>query len=207
MFNDNLATTLGTFDGKNFTSSGVTAFGQSKTPLFYTGKPHVSGLGYNFLFRNYRADLNKWQTADPIGYPDGLNSFAYVRNNTGLYDKLGLCLPQKKLLNARVTCSFKKSCMPIVSAVPSTAKEQTSSYFKATGSVKFTWKGKCTKCNNLMTYTRTDKVPEEVVKFVDGKASHYSEQISEAQKILTKRVMNHARLVSTLVPCMTGVCE
>ncbi len=33
-----------------------------------------------FLFRNYRADLSRWPTLDPIGYPDGWNGFAYCRN-------------------------------------------------------------------------------------------------------------------------------
>ena len=90
MFNDSLATTLGTFDGDNFTASEVTAFGRAKNPAFYTGKPHVSGLGYNFLHRNYRADLNKWQTADPIGYPDGYNNYAYVNPPMTTFDKAGL---------------------------------------------------------------------------------------------------------------------
>jgi RHS repeat-associated protein len=48
--------------------------------MFFTGKPQVEGLGYAFLFRNYRADLGKWQTADPLGYPDGWNNLAYVNN-------------------------------------------------------------------------------------------------------------------------------
>jgi hypothetical protein len=30
--------------------------------------------------RNYRAGLAKWQTADPIGYPDGWNQLAYCNN-------------------------------------------------------------------------------------------------------------------------------
>ena len=33
-----------------------------------------------FLFRNYRASLAKWQTADPLGYPDGWNQQAYCGN-------------------------------------------------------------------------------------------------------------------------------
>lgn len=63
----------------------------------FTGKPEITGLGYAFLFRNYRGDLGKWQTQDPIGiiiatepefaskdtpetyelgYPDGWNNLA-----------------------------------------------------------------------------------------------------------------------------------
>ena len=30
--------------------------------------------------RNYRAGLAKWQTADPMGYPDGWNQLAYCGN-------------------------------------------------------------------------------------------------------------------------------
>lgn len=30
--------------------------------------------------RNYRAGLGKWQTADPLGYPDGWNALAYCNN-------------------------------------------------------------------------------------------------------------------------------
>lgn len=40
----------------------------------------VEGLGHAFLMRNYRAGLAKWQTADPMGYPDGWNQLAYCNN-------------------------------------------------------------------------------------------------------------------------------
>ena len=56
----------------------------------FTGKPHVDGLGYAFLFRNYRPGLGKWQTADPLGYPDGWNQLAYCGNGvTDVIDFLG----------------------------------------------------------------------------------------------------------------------
>ena len=61
----------------------MTLFGESKTEdedAFFTGKPEVEGLGYAFAFRNYRSNLGKWQTADPLGYPDGWNNNAYVNN-------------------------------------------------------------------------------------------------------------------------------
>lgn len=41
----------------------------------------VEGLGHAFLMRNYRAGLAKWQTADPMGYPDGWNQLAYCGND------------------------------------------------------------------------------------------------------------------------------
>jgi hypothetical protein len=40
--------------------------------------------------RNYRAGLAKWQTADPMGYPDGWNQLAYCGNGvTECVDLLG----------------------------------------------------------------------------------------------------------------------
>ena len=56
----------------------MTAFGESAdTNAMFTGKPYIGELGYAFLFRNYRADKGKWQTTDPLGYPDGWNNLAY----------------------------------------------------------------------------------------------------------------------------------
>ena len=93
LFNDMLGTTLGVASrdstGSTYVSAQLTAFGEPITPnaqrtttneLFFTGKPKVEGLGYAFLFRNYRANLGKWQTADPLGYPDGWNNLAYGNN-------------------------------------------------------------------------------------------------------------------------------
>ena len=72
-----------------YSAAALTAFGEnvsvdSPTPTqnsnFFTGKPFVEGLGHAFLMRNYRASLAKWQTADPMGYPDGWNQLAYCGN-------------------------------------------------------------------------------------------------------------------------------
>ena len=70
----------------------MTSFGESSNPnAMYTGKPYISELGYAFLFRNYRADYGKWQTTDPLGYPDGWNNLAYVDNHpTITLDIIGL---------------------------------------------------------------------------------------------------------------------
>ena len=86
MFNDILGTTLGVSANDGYASSSMTAFGdtvncQLPTSNFFTGKPHVDGLGYAFFLRNYRADLGKWPTADPLGYPDGWNQMAYGVNS------------------------------------------------------------------------------------------------------------------------------
>ena len=53
--------------------------------------------------RNYRASLGKWQTADPLGYPDGWNQLAYCNNGVLLkldmfggaeYDPQGLTISE-----------------------------------------------------------------------------------------------------------------
>ena len=61
----------------------------SHSNSFFTGKPQVAGLGHAFLMRNYRASLGKWQTVDPMGYPDGWNALAYCGN--GATDSVDLC--------------------------------------------------------------------------------------------------------------------
>ena len=66
--------------GEKFTAIEKDAFGAGNTDSFFTGKPYVEGLGYSFLFRNYRPEIGKWQTSDPVGYPDGWNNFAYCNN-------------------------------------------------------------------------------------------------------------------------------
>ena len=77
MFNDMLGSTLN-IGGK---AIHMTAFGESSdTNAMFTGKPYIGELGYAFLFRNYRADQGKWQTTDPLGYPDGWNNLAYCNN-------------------------------------------------------------------------------------------------------------------------------
>ena len=90
LFNDILGTTLAKYDGKKLIDNKGTSFGSGEKSGFFTGKPYVQGLGYAFLFRNYRADLGKWQTADPLGYPDGFNNLAYCNNRvTDCIDWMG----------------------------------------------------------------------------------------------------------------------
>ena len=86
VFNATYETVGAKKDGKYF-AAALSAFGEdlsNHTPThnsnFFTGKPYIEGLGHAFLFRNYRASLGKWQTADPLGYPDGWNQLAYCRN-------------------------------------------------------------------------------------------------------------------------------
>ena len=98
LFDDMLGNTLGVKDGEKFSAIDRDAFGELKpgekpnlAVNFFTGKPEIDGLGYSFLFRNYRADLGKWQTTDPLGYPDGWNNLAYCNSKIfSVVDPLGL---------------------------------------------------------------------------------------------------------------------
>ena len=93
-FNDMLGTTVGAKKDGKYSAAALTAFGErldnadGTSPAirslgegWFTGKPFVEGLGHAFLMRNYRAGLAKWQTADPMGYPDGWNQLAYGVNS------------------------------------------------------------------------------------------------------------------------------
>lgn len=81
MFNDTLGNTLGIKSENGFTPVQMSAFGEtSHKNAMFTGKPYIGELGYAFLFRNYRPEQGKWQTSDPLGYPDGWNNFAYCNN-------------------------------------------------------------------------------------------------------------------------------
>ena len=94
LFNDMLGNTLGVKGKDAYQPIKMTAFGESdNVDAFFTGKPLVGELGYAFLFRNYRPEQGKWQTADPLGYPDGWNNFAYVNNGvTMAIDWLGAAI-------------------------------------------------------------------------------------------------------------------
>ena len=94
LFNDMLGTTLGVHSEKYEPIArdafGMTSKDADSAENFFTGKPYIGELGYAFLFRNYRPELGKWQTTDPLGYPDGWNNLAYVNNGvTTAIDWLG----------------------------------------------------------------------------------------------------------------------
>ena len=97
LFEDMLGSSMGSVEGGKFNTIKRTAFGELESGDsqldFFTGKPQVEGLGYAFLFRNYRAEQGKWQTADPMGYPNGWNNLAYCCNLPMIaLDPLGLSL-------------------------------------------------------------------------------------------------------------------
>ena len=101
IFTDILGTSMGKVSGNGYSAIDKTSFGAdtSDKSSFFTGKPYVEGLGYAFLFRNYRADIGKWLTQDLIGYPDGWNNFAYCGNN--IIDSIDFLGCAKKYIKTR----------------------------------------------------------------------------------------------------------
>ena len=95
-FNDALGTTVGVKKDGKYSTAALTAFGEGTDAdkAFFTGKPMVEGLGHAFWMRNYRASLAKWQTADPMGYPDGWNQLAYCNNGVMSSVDLWGCEPR-----------------------------------------------------------------------------------------------------------------
>ncbi len=82
MFNDRLGSTVAVKGDESYSMTSMTAFGESNdSGAFFTGKPFIGELGYAFLMRSYRPENGKWQTADPMGYPDGWNQLAYCNNH------------------------------------------------------------------------------------------------------------------------------
>jgi RHS repeat-associated protein len=61
------------------------------TSAFYTGKPFVAETAsYAFMFRQYDPGLSRWTSADPSGFPDGLNNSKYAPVPTTELDYAGL---------------------------------------------------------------------------------------------------------------------
>lgn len=58
---------------------------------FYTGKPYDADVdAYVFAYRSYNAELNRWTTPDPSGFPDGANPNRYAPVPTSNLDSFGL---------------------------------------------------------------------------------------------------------------------
>ena len=129
LFNDLLGSTIGIRSGKEYRETGMTAFGETdEKSAMFTGKPYIGELGYAFLFRNYRPDQGKWQTQDPLGYPDGWNNFAYCNNTIG-FDRLGLL----------VTATFSITKQSLTIRDISTGKSYTVSAFSGNSNPADQW--------------------------------------------------------------------
>ena len=69
-----------------------TAYGEGLEDGRFTGKTFVKELG-NYVFQNrlYSPETNRWNAADPSGYPDGCNNYKYVDGDPiSRIDPLGL---------------------------------------------------------------------------------------------------------------------
>jgi RHS repeat-associated protein len=94
--NDPLATTVAISDAAGeIAAIEADAFGAplaaGEAPSRYTGKPYDADLGaYVFPFRNYRPEEARWMSADPSGFPDGVNGNVYVGVFANIIDPLGL---------------------------------------------------------------------------------------------------------------------
>jgi len=94
--NDHLATTVGIAEASGeIAAMEADAFGSplagGANPGRFTGKPYYEDLGaYIFPFRNYHADVARWMSADPSGFPDGVNGVAYMASPHTEIDPMGL---------------------------------------------------------------------------------------------------------------------
>ena len=63
-----------------------TAYGERLEKGRFTGKPFIKEIdGYIFSNRTYLPELGRWNTFDPLGYPDGKNNFSYFTDpNAGV---------------------------------------------------------------------------------------------------------------------------
>ena len=94
---DFLGTTLWSIDAKgnvvSFQNDTIFGDGTIKTNRCarFTGKPYDEDLqAFVFPYRNYDEKSARWRSADPAGYPDGLNQHFYAAVPTLEIDTMGL---------------------------------------------------------------------------------------------------------------------
>jgi RHS repeat-associated protein len=74
-------------------SDSQTTSAQEPSNQFHTGKPYVADAGgYIYKYRTYNPEMSRWTSADPSGFPDGVNNFNYASNPVSYGDPLGLFL-------------------------------------------------------------------------------------------------------------------
>jgi RHS repeat-associated protein len=72
-------------------ATAQTTSAQEPSNQFYTGKPYVADAGgYIYKYRTYNPEMSRWTSADPSGFPDGVNNDLYVTNPTSQFDAEGL---------------------------------------------------------------------------------------------------------------------
>ncbi|MCE0499217.1 MAG: hypothetical protein LV481_14855 [Methylacidiphilales bacterium] len=72
-------------------AAATTASANEPSNQFYTGKPYVADAGgYVYKYRTYNPGLSRWTSADPSGFPDGVNNCAYAPVPTIALDNDGL---------------------------------------------------------------------------------------------------------------------
>jgi RHS repeat-associated protein len=108
--NDPLATTVAITDSAGeIAAMEADAFGAplavGEAPGRFTGKPYDADLGaYVFPFRNYRPEEGRWMSADPSGFPDGMNGRVYLAFVFTELDPMGL----RFVFNGQYADSYKK---------------------------------------------------------------------------------------------------
>jgi RHS repeat-associated protein len=108
--NDPLATTVAIADAAGeIAAIEADAFGAplatGAAPSRYTGKPYDADLGaFVFPFRNYRPEEARWMSADPSGFPDGMNGRTYQAFVFTQLDPFGL----RFVFNGQYAADYKR---------------------------------------------------------------------------------------------------
>ena len=92
IFTDMLGTSLGSTVEDQYNNISKTSFGAdtTDTSAFFTGKPYDEDLqAFVFPYRNYDKKSARWRSADPAGYPDGVNGHFYAGALTMGVDVMG----------------------------------------------------------------------------------------------------------------------
>jgi RHS repeat-associated protein len=132
--NDHLATTVGTSDAAGeIAALEADAFGApidaGQAPSRYTGKPYDDDLGaFVFPFRNYRPEEARWMSADPSGFPDGVNGLAYSPNPNSEIDPLGLLKNYTALVRADGSPATTQFAWSVLSLLGFSTREVLATY-------------------------------------------------------------------------------
>jgi len=145
-----LGSSLGTVENGEFNETNMTSFGEAdpsvpESEAFFTGKPMLHGMGYAFLFRNYKPETGKWMSADPLGYPDGWNNLAYCGNwVTSCYDWLGAVIQTDAIGWDPYNPDWESNVGDVLTYLSSSTTEIECKYGEAT------WKGSIKKMIDTM---------------------------------------------------------